>query len=345
MYFASFSHRESFIIFMLNQRAHHVLHLLIQNYIAEGHPVGSKTLAEYPEVGLSPASIRNVLSELEDLGLITAPHISSGRIPTEKGYRYFVNEYIATQPASHKTVGGMPSKNGSDASTPIVQHASMILSELSQFAGIVLTPQYPHVVFRHLEFLRLSVQRVLMIIVTPDGHVCNHLLKTSRDYSQSELQEISQYFSEHNDCQNLKQLSDKVYQELQDISDLMEQAIAKMHAPEILVCGENNLLGVNDLVQNINQLKNLLKTLEQKTELLQLLQAGLEAQGVHVFIGQESGFEAMAHCSMITASYQFNGQTVGSLGVIGPTRMDYELIIPLVQQTAQWVSHALSYEP
>lgn len=339
---------------MLNQRSERLLKTLVELYIADGQPVGSRTLAQASGLDLSSASIRNMLSDLEGMGLIASPHTSAGRVPTSRGYRFFVDRLLTVSPLESEAVRELEHGLQPDSPQRLVQAASTLLSDLSHFAGVVVTPQRPDVAFRQVEFLRLSERRVLLILVTLDGDVQNHLLQTERDYAPGELVEAGNFLNLHYAGQGLSRIAGRLETELltlkRDITELMSAAIdfgrQAMRSPEdaVLISGGSNLLRVRDLSDDMNRLRELFDTFERKTELLNLLNQSREAQGVNLFIGDESGVITLDECSVVAAPYRINGQVVGSLGVIGPTRMAYERVIPIVDITARLVSGALSYE-
>ncbi|RQO72930.1 heat-inducible transcriptional repressor HrcA [Aquitalea sp. FJL05] len=338
---------------MMNERAQRLLKTLIERYIADGQPVGSKTLSMLSGMELSSASIRNILADLEGMGLIASPHTSAGRIPTAKGYRLFVDHLLTIQPLEELAMRELQSSLQPDSPQRIAQAASTLLSDLTHFAGVVVTPQRSDVAFRQIEFLRLSERRILMILVTLDGDVQNHLLSTERDYSPSELIEAGNFISQHYAGQGLSAIASLVATELRElqgnITELMSAAVrfgqSSLGSPSdaVVIAGGMNLLNVRDLSEDLSRLRELFATFERKTELLKLLNQGQEAQGVNIFIGEESGVMTLDECSVVTAPYRINGLVVGTLGVVGPTRMAYERVIPIVDITARLVSSALSY--
>ncbi|OWY38619.1 heat-inducible transcriptional repressor HrcA [Xenophilus sp. AP218F] len=338
---------------MMNERAQHLLKVLIERYIADGQPVGSKTLSLLPGVELSSASVRNVLADLEAMGLIASPHTSAGRVPTARGYRLFVDRLLTIRPLEESARSELEHTLQPDSPQRIVQAASSLLSDLTSFAGVVLTPQRSDVAFRQIEFLRLSEKRVLMILVTLDGDVQNHLLLTERDYTASELVEAGNFINQHYAGQGLSAVTLRVEGELRqlqgDIAELMgaavrlgQQTLASRNE-DVVVTGRSRLLQVDDLSDDLSRLRELFAVFERKTELLKLLSQSREAHGVNIFIGEESGVVTLDECSVVTAPYRINGQVVGTLGVVGPTRMAYERVIPIVDITARLVSSALSY--
>ncbi|WP_159875523.1 heat-inducible transcriptional repressor HrcA [Aquitalea denitrificans] len=338
---------------MMNERAQRLLKTLIERYIADGQPVGSKTLSMLSGMELSSASIRNILADLEGMGLIASPHTSAGRIPTAKGYRLFVDHLLTIQPLEELAMRELESSLQPDSPQRIAQAASTLLSDLTHFAGVVVTPQRSDVAFRQIEFLRLSERRILMILVTLDGDVQNHLLSTERDYSPAELVEAGNFISQHYAGQGLSAIASRVAVELRElqgnITELMSAAVrfgqSSLGSPSdaVVIAGGMNLLNVRDLSEDLSRLRELFATFERKTELLKLLNQGQDAQGVNIFIGEESGVMTLDECSVVTAPYSINGMVVGTLGVVGPTRMAYERVIPIVDITARLVSSALSY--
>jgi heat-inducible transcriptional repressor len=338
---------------MLNERAQLLLKTLIERYIADGQPVGSRTLSRAPGLDLSAASIRNVMADLEDMGLIISPHTSAGRVPTARGYRLFVDNLLAIRPLDDGEVTQIARELLPDSPQNLAQAASHLLSDLTHFAGVIVTPQRSDSAFRQIEFLRLSEKRILLILVSLDGDVQNHLITTERDYSPSELTEAANFINSHYAGQGLAHIADRVSEELQqlqsDITELMAAAIRfGQHSladlsETVVIAGENRLLRVNDLSEDLTRLRELFDTFERRSELLKLLNQSRGAQGVRLFIGEESGLMTLGDCTVVTAPYRINNQVVGTLGVIGPTRMAYERVIPIVDITARLVSSALSY--
>jgi len=334
----------------MDTRAQALLKALIERHIADGQPVGSRTLSKVFD--LSPATIRNVMADLEELGLIHSPHTSAGRVPTPRGYRLFVDTLLATQALESLEPESAPAANLLSETEPAraVTAAAGLLSSLTQFAGVVLAPRRAQV-FRQIEFIRLSERRVLLIIVTPDGDVQNRILFMPRDYREAELAEASQFFNQHfagRSFDEVKQLLGTELAQLREhISRLMRAAVeasseAVDESDSVVISGERNLLEVNDIASDMDRLRKLFSVFEHKTELLQLLDASSRAQGVQIYIGGDSRLVPMTEMSVITAPYDVNGKVVGTLGVIGPTRMAYERVIPIVDITARMLSSALS---
>ncbi|MBV8466087.1 MAG: heat-inducible transcriptional repressor HrcA [Burkholderiales bacterium] len=339
---------------MLSDRAQTLLKTLVERYIAEGQPVGSRTLSKYSGLELSPASIRNVMADLEELGFITSPHTSAGRIPTSRGYRLFVDTLLTIQPLQQVEIRELQGVLQPDNPTRAVAAASSLLSQLTEFAGVVVTPKRRGIPLAQIEFVRLAEKRLLLILVAADGDVQNRILITERDYSQAELIEATNFLNQHCTGKTLEEVRDAVHHDLRllqgDIAQLMNAAVdASSRALEqdktpFVISGESNLLRVDDLSNNVERLRQLFRVFEEKTALLQLLDHGQHAEGVQIYIGGEAGISPLDECSVVTAPYKVNGDIVGTLGVIGPTRMAYERIIPIVDITARLLSSALSHQ-
>ena len=338
---------------MLDARAQHLLKTLIERYIAEGQPVGSRVLSRHSGLELSPATIRNVMADLEEMGLIASPHTSAGRMPTPRGYRFFVDSLMVVKPLEQGEIERLEGELEGDRPQQLVNAAASLLSQLTQFAGVVMTPKRREAAFRHLEFLRLSEHRVLLIVVTPEGDVQNRILHTDRPYTTTQLIEATNFFNQHFAGQSFNAIRDRLAAELsalrEDIARLMQVAIevgegALKEGDALVVTGERNLLNAEDLASNMDRLRQLFDLFEQKTSLLHLLDESQKAQGVQIYIGGESGLVPLDECSVVTAPYEVGGQVLGTLGVIGPTRMAYERVIPIVDITAKLLSNALSRE-
>ena len=339
---------------MLDPRAQHLLKTLIERYIAEGLPVGSRVLSRQSGLELSPATIRNVMADLEEMGFIASPHTSAGRVPTPKGYRFFVDTLLTVKPLEDNEISELQGHLHADRPQRLVSAAAQMLSQLTHFAGVVSTPRRRDASFRHVEFMRLSERRVLLIIVTPEGDVQNRILHTDRSYSPQQLLEASNFLNEHYAGQPLQTVRTLLAEELrqlrEDVVALMTAAVdagsevLADSAEALVVSGETNLLHAEDLASNMDRLRRLFEIFEQKTSLLHLLDVTHRAQGVHLFIGGESGIAPLDECSVITASYEVDGTVIGTLGVIGPTRMAYERVIPIVDVTAKLLSNALTQQ-
>jgi heat-inducible transcriptional repressor len=313
--------------------------------------VGSRTLSKMFD--LSPATIRNVMADLEELGLIHSPHTSAGRVPTPRGYRMFVDRLLAVQQFEALPASQVRQMLPAAEPTRAVNAAAALLSNLSQFAGVVLTPRRTQV-FRHIEFIRLSDKRVLLIIVTPDGDVQNRILFVQRDYQDQELVEAGNFFNQHFSGMSFEQVRSTMASELaslqQDISRLMQAAVEAGTAPvdsdeTVVISGESKLLDIFEIASDMDRLRSMFALFEKKTDLLQLLDVSSRAQGVQIYIGGDSQLVPLEDVSVITAPYGVDGQVVGTLGVIGPSRMAYERVIPIVDITARLLSNALSSNP
>ncbi|MCU0841292.1 MAG: heat-inducible transcriptional repressor HrcA [Thiobacillaceae bacterium] len=338
---------------MLNERARILLKTLVERYIEEGQPVGSRTLSRHAGLNLSPASIRNIMADLEEGGFIISPHTSAGRIPTPRGYRLFVDTLLTVKPLGRTEVSQIQHTLAPDDPQRLVSAASHLLAELTRYAGVVLTPKRRNQALRQIEFVPLSDKRVLLIMVTLDGEVQNRVILSDQPYSASQLNRAANFFNRHFNGMSFEQVRPRLRQELQelksDISQLMEAAVRtgseafKSSGNEYVLAGEVNLLKTPDLATDMNRLRELFGLFEQRTELLQLMDVGHTASGVQLFIGAESGVAPLDECSVIAAPYEVDGEVVGTLGVIGPTRMAYERVIPIVDITARLLSNALSH--
>ncbi|KAI5914915.1 heat-inducible transcriptional repressor HrcA [Thauera sp. 2A1] len=336
----------------LDARSQILLKTLIERYIAEGQPVGSRALSRYSGLELSPATVRNVMSDLEEAGFIASPHTSAGRIPTARGYRFFVDALLTVQPLQHAQMRELKGHLQPDQPQRLLNSASHVLSELTQFAGVVVAPRKDAVRIRQLEFISLSETRILLIIVTTAGDVQNRILLTRRPYTPGELSSAASYLNEHVAGLSFDEIRNRLRVELQqlrsDMTELMTATVdagseaAEETATNYVISGETNLLEVEDLSSNMSRLRELFKLFDQKTGLMQLLDLSNRAEGVQIFIGGESGLAPLDGCSVITAPYEVDGQVVGSVGVIGPTRMAYDRVIPIVDITARLLSSALS---
>jgi len=339
---------------MLNDRAQILLKTLVERYISDGQPVGSRALQQYSGLEVSSATIRNVMVDLEEIGLVCSPHTSAGRIPTALGYRLFIDTLMVVQPLDSAHVKQLQNQLKPDNTSRLITQASNLLSELTRFASVIATPRRSSITVTQIEFLRLSETRVLLIIVMPDGEVENRVLVTHKDYSQSQLTEAGNFLSQHYlDCPfgdihqrvqtELHQLQHELTA-LMSVAILASDAIISRKHEDYVISGERNLLHSNDLAANMTKLRGLFNVFEQKTELLQLLDASRHASGVHIFVGSESGLAGLDECSVVSAPYKANEQVVGTLAVVGPKRMDYERVVPIVDITAKLLSNALSQQ-
>jgi heat-inducible transcriptional repressor len=337
---------------MLEARAQYLLKTLIERYINDGQPVGSRALSRHSGLELSPATIRNVMADLEELGFITSPHTSAGRVPTAKGYRFFVDSLMVVKPLEETEIHRLEGELMADRPQQLVSAAAGLLSQLTHFAGVVMTPKRREAAFRHLEFLRMAERRVLLILVTAEGDVQNRILHTDRAYTPSQLIEATNFFNHNFAGQPFSTIRTRIADELralrEDIAGLMSAAVdagegALSQGESLVVTGERNLLHAEDLASNMERLRRLFDMFDQKTSILHLLDVSQRAQGVQIYIGGESGL-VPDECSVVTAPYEANGQVIGTLGVIGPSRMAYERVIPIVDVTAKLLSNAMTQQ-
>ena len=340
---------------MLDERAKKLLKTLVERYIADGQPIGSRTLSRTSGLELSPATIRNVMADLEDLGLIASPHTSAGRVPTARGYRLFVDTMLTAQPVGlgDDTMQPAPQLHP-DQPQRVIASAAQLLSNLSNFVGVVTAPRKASR-FHHIEFMRLSERRVLVILVAPDGDVQNRVIVTAQDYTPAQLVEASNYLSAHYAGLTLDEVRERLKSEVDalrsEIAALMQaavqagsQAVADSQE-QVVISGERNLLTVQDFSSDLGSLRKLFDLFEHKTQLMRLLDVSSRAEGVRIYIGGESMVVPFEELSVVSAPYVVDGQIVGTLGVIGPTRMAYDRMIQIVDITSRLVGNALSQKP
>ena len=336
----------------LDNRAQTLHKALVERYIADGQPVGSRALSKISGLELSPATIRNIMADLEEMGFVASPHTSAGRVPTPRGYRVFVDTLLTIETIDEAALETrLQTRLPINSPQKIISNAAQVLSSLSQFAGVVMTPRRESV-FQQIEFLRLSEKRILLVIVGPAGDVQNRLLLTEVDYTPSQLVQAANYINQHYGGLSFDDVRLRLQNELRqlrdDMSQLMQSAVEagsdamNEDSDSVVISGERNLLSVADLSSNMSSLRKLFEMFEQKTGLMQLLDVSSKATGVQIFIGGESQLVPMDDMSIVTAPYEVNGKIVGTLGVIGPTRMAYERVIPIVDITAKLLSSALS---
>ena len=337
---------------MLNERAQILLKTLVERYIHEGQPVGSRALSKFSGLDLSPATIRDVMADLEEMGLVASPHTSAGRVPTPKGYRLFVDTLLVVKTLDKVELNHLENQLHPDNPSRLINAASQLLSDLTRFAGVVVTPKRKGAVFRHIEFMALSEKRILLILVTPEGDVQNRIIFTHTPYSQSDLIEAGNFINQHYAGCTLDEIRGRVDTELKQLRSemisLMSAAIAaggeavNESSEAVVLAGERNLLQIDELSDNLLSLKKLFELFERKTKLLQLLELSRQAHGVKIFIGGESDVSSLEEFSVVTAPYEMEGEVVGTVGVIGPRRMAYERVIPIVDVTAKLLSSSLS---
>ena len=335
----------------MDARARTLLKTLVERYIADGQPVGSRTLSKASGLELSPATIRNVMADLEELGLIASPHTSAGRIPTARGYRLFVDTMLTAQPWQWSDAPGIEAHLAADQPQRVIANAANMLSSLSNFVGVITAPRKLSV-FHHIEFMRLSERRVLVILVAPDGDVQNRVIFTAHDYTPSQLVEASNFLTATYAGLTLEDVRERLKTEVDvlrsEIATLMQAAVqagsdAMAHSQgQVVISGERNLLTVQDFSSDMGSLRKLFDLFEQKTQLMRLLEVSSRAEGVRIYIGGESRVVPFEELSVVSAPYEVDGKVVGTLGVIGPTRMPYDRMIQIVDITSRLVSSALS---
>jgi len=339
--------------FSLDARSRSLLRTLIAQYIADGQPVGSRTLAKSSGLDVSPATIRNIMADLEDAGLVAAPHTSAGRIPTAQGYRVFVDSLLEVRPLDEPQMDQLRRELPTAAATPdLLGSASALLSQMTRFVGVVSVPRHDEFPFRHIDFVALDASRVLVILVLTDGQVQNRVIETQHAYTPGELEQTANFLNTHYAGMRLDEIRKRLLREMREEGarlnklltaavDVAQQAFQSPLDNDMLVSGQTNLMGVHELA-DVDRLRDLFDAFQRKRDLLQLLERCSHAEGVRLFIGEESGFAALGGYSLVTAPYGVGNRVLGVLGVIGPTRMAYERVIPVVSATAQLISGALN---
>ena len=335
----------------LTPRARQLLRTLISRYISDGEPVGSQTLARHAGLDVSPATIRNILCDLEEQGLLSSPHTSAGRVPTAQGYRVFVDSLVQMRPPGEQEVTRLRSELASGSGTQhLLGNASEMLSAMTHFVGMVSAPRREQFAFRHIDFVSLEPQRILAILVFADHEVQNRVIVPRRAYRPDELERVANYLNAHFAGRPLAEIRSRLLQELRSAQAEMEQLLAhsvelagEALAPaedDVLLSGQTRLMGVQDL-SDLDRLRELFELFASKREILQLLERTIQAPGMRVFIGEETGLVPLQDVSLVTAPYVAGGQVLGVLGVIGPKRMAYDRVIPLVQTAAEVLGEAL----
>ncbi len=339
-----------------SDRAQQLLRVLIQRYIRDGQPIGSRTLSKDSGLELSPATIRNVMSDLEDMGMVSAPHTSAGRVPTPKGYRLFVDTLVTYRQPKHGDIDKLRAqiRRKVDDADALVISVSRMLSEFTSLAGVVTIPRGQHAALRQIEFLSLSENRILAILVINDREVQNRILHTERNYSASELQQAANFINQHYSGIEMPQVRDRIVEDLEaarhsmnqamhDIIAIAQSAMTDTQHPggEFVLAGETNLMDFAEL-SDVDTLRRLFEAFSRKRLILDLLDRSINADGVQVFIGEESGYQILDDCSVVTAPYQLDDDAIGVLGVIGPTRMAYDRVVPIVDITARLLRSALN---
>ncbi|WP_018881216.1 MULTISPECIES: heat-inducible transcriptional repressor HrcA [unclassified Thioalkalivibrio] len=340
----------------LDARARTLLRTLIESYIRDGQPVGSRTLARTSGLSVSAATVRNVMADLEDMGLIHAPHTSAGRIPTPAGYRLFVDSLLEVRNPSPEEVRAIQSGFDPNASTQdLMDTTSNLLSQVTRMAGMVRLPRHRNVALSQIEFLRLGEGRILAILVIDGKEVQNRVLELERDFGQDELQRMANYLNAHLAGKSLHAVRAELLREMRDVRDdldammlaaidLGEKAVGDEDPDDVVVAGQTHLLGYEELA-DMERLRQLLEAFNEKQEILGILDQCIRSDRVQIFIGRESGLDWFENCSVVTAPYSVDGEVVGVLGVIGPTRMSYDRVIPIVDVTARLLGSALGDQP
>jgi heat-inducible transcriptional repressor len=338
----------------VDDRAQHLLKVLVQRYIRDGQPVGSRTLSRDSGLDLSPATIRNVMADLEELGLVRSPHTSAGRVPTVSGFRFFIDSLLRTEPLEEEAVDRLRQELNRDRNVDqLMASTSSLLSEVTHLAGVVTLPRREQLRLRHVEFLPLSSRRVLVIMVVNDREVQNRVIQTGRRYSESELQQAANYLNVMFGGKDLSDARETLLGEMhaahESVNRMMLAAVemadkafaAEERGDDYVLAGQTNLMEFAEL-RDMEKMRQLFDAFNEKRRILHLLDKALHADGMQIFIGEESGYEVLGELSVVTAPYTVHGNVVGVLGVIGPTRMAYERVIPIVDLTARLLGSALN---
>ncbi len=337
---------------ILDDRAQNLLKVLIERYIREGQPIGSRTLAKDSAIQVSPATIRNIMSDLEDMGLIISPHTSAGRVPTVQGYRLFVDNLVTVKPLRQNLIEKLKLELQSDSPADVLGKTSSLLSSVTQMAGVVMIPRREHMTLRQIEFLPLTGQQVLVVLVVNEREVHNKVIHTDRVYRPSELQQAANFLTQEYAGQDLNTIRDMLLGSMQeareDMNQLMatamnvaDQVLEEKQNSDYIMAGEINLMGYAEM-GNVDKLRQLFEAFTTKNDLLQLLDKSIHTDDMQIFIGEESGYSVLDDCSVVTSPYKVGDRIVGVLGVIGPTRMAYDRVISIVDVTAKLLSSALS---
>ncbi len=342
---------------LLPERSLHLFKLLVEHFIEDGQPVGSRTLAKDSDLNLSPATIRNVMADLEDFGLLQSPHTSAGRVPTARGYRLFVDNLLRVNDLKSVEVETIANRLAPSGDfSELMKRTSSMLSDITQLAGVVMLPRSSKSTLQHIEFVSLSSNRVLVILVVNDREIQNRIINTDKIYTSSELQQVSNYLNELFAGKELTAVRKTIIEEMErmkdEVNELMQTAIhvaqrafetdqEKQGSDDLFFSGQTNLMDVAELC-SVDKLKKLFETFNHKRDVLHLLEQAINAEGMQIFIGEESGYEVFDNCSVVTSPYEVDGEILGVLGVIGPTRMHYDRVIPIVDITAKMLGFALN---
>ncbi|MBI4006066.1 MAG: heat-inducible transcriptional repressor HrcA [Gammaproteobacteria bacterium] len=338
----------------LSERSLYLFKSLVEHFIADGQPVGSRTLARDIELELSPATIRNIMADLEDIGLLHSPHTSAGRIPTVKGYRLFVDSLLRVHQLNSREIERIAEElNPGQDKQALLKRTSNILSEITRLAGVVMLPRTEQQSLKRVEFVSLTDNRILVILVINESEIQNRIIHTARIYTPSELQQASNYLNDmfagkdlptirSEILKELKRMKENVNQIMQTAIEMAQQAFMNIEPrDDYVLAGQTNLMDVAELC-DVERLKKLFDSFNQKRDILHLLEQSIHAKGVQIFIGEEAGYDVLDNCSVVISPYEVEGQILGVLGVIGPTRMHYERVIPIVDITAKMLGSALN---
>ncbi|TDJ20074.1 MAG: heat-inducible transcriptional repressor HrcA [Gammaproteobacteria bacterium] len=337
----------------LPERSLFLFKSLVEHFINDGQPVGSRTLVRDLDLDLSAATIRNVMADLEDMGFLRSPHTSAGRIPTARGYRLFVDSLLRVNDLGSEEIHRIAEEMDSvDSIQNLLERTSSMLSDITHLASVVMLPRLEQSTLNQVEFMSLSDNRILVILVMSDNEIQNKIIHTARTFSASELEQAANYLNKMFSDKDLPEIRKEMLAELESMKDnvnqlmqaaieMAQQAIDSGSKDDYVLAGETNLMGVSGW-GDIDRLKRLFDTFNRKRDILHLLEQSINAKGVQIFIGEESGYEVLDDCSVVTSPYESEGQILGVLGVIGPTRMDYERVIPIVDLTAKMLGSALN---
>lgn len=337
----------------LSERSLYLFKALVEHFIEDGQPVGSRTLARDTKLDLSPATIRNIMADLEDMGLLQSPHTSAGRVPTVRGYRLFVDSLLRANNLDSAEVARIARELEAEQNVQVLmEKTSNMLSEITRLAGVVMLPRVGRGALKQIEFMALADNRVLVILVMNDREIQNRIIHTERRFTPAELQQASNYLNSLCGGKDLQDIKSDLLQELQQVKDdvnaLMQSAIEmaqqaftqNSQRDDYVLAGQTNLMGFAEL-SDVERLKKLFESFHKKRDLLHLLEQAISARGVQIFIGEESGYDVLDNCSIVTSPYEADGQILGVLGVIGPTRMHYDRVIPIVDITAKMLGTTL----
>ncbi|MCH8261712.1 MAG: heat-inducible transcriptional repressor HrcA [Proteobacteria bacterium] len=337
----------------LPERSLFLFKSLVEHFINDGQPVGSRTLVRDLDLDLSAATIRNVMADLEDMGFLRSPHTSAGRVPTARGYRLFVDSLLRVNDLGSEEIHRIAEEMDSvDSIQNLLERTSSMLSDITHLASVVMLPRLEQSTLNQVEFMSLSDNRILVILVMSDNEIQNKIIHTARTFSASELEQAANYLNKMFSDKDLPEIRKEMLAELESMKDnvnqlmqaaieMAQQAIDSGSKDDYVLAGETNLMGVSGW-GDIERLKRLFDTFNRKRDILHLLEQSINAKGVQIFIGEESGYEVLDDCSVVTSPYESEGQILGVLGVIGPTRMDYERVIPIVDLTAKMLGSALN---